>query len=434
MKPHEIGQQSDDEEADNQKLPFDEDDDDINNTYEYNPKPSKARNSQNYRNIESPPPPTQLQQSHFQPPPSKISLPSTTKKSHQKKPAIEKNLNDFEELLNNLGTPLDKIHHNIITPSNTSPSKVPKRPIKKKKNDNAQSRPKMIHTQKTRVNIDDGKRKTKTLITRTTSEQIDSSSNQERNRARTKNVNYHYMLPDKLPNATFPSEIALNEILNIKNEKLLEQEKEASDSEDASIVGYSFDLTKRNYNKYNSDIVNDLEEILRSPIKGHQSTSSLNHMDTILERTEIRDDTYDDVEDEEYQQDEQPESEIIRYNPRPKRNLNKHKTISKLSASATKHDDKVPIRKSNHTNRISNNSRYHDKVTIKEEENINEDYDDDYDKGNRNDRIMTKNMTPNNVPDANSNNTSSNSLYKCEMCSAVFKDRSQLLVHVPVHI
>lgn len=31
-------------------------------------------------------------------------------------------------------------------------------------------------------------------------------------------------------------------------------------------------------------------------------------------------------------------------------------------------------------------------------------------------------------------NANAQNLFKCEMCSAVFSDRAQLLVHVPIHI
>lgn len=94
-------------------------------------------------------------------------------------------------------------------------SKPPKTSEKRKKFKEAtmtNMRPKMIHTQKTRVPIDiqsDGKtrHKTKTLITRTTHTQqehvLRSQTQGERNRPRTKNVSYHVLQPEKLPVATF---------------------------------------------------------------------------------------------------------------------------------------------------------------------------------------------------------------------------------------
>lgn len=400
----------------------DEEEDDANNTYEYNPKSNKTRNIQNYRALESPPPP-QYQQIKQSPPAKKQNAKKLSKPSND----------DFEEMLNNLAAPIEKMPHNVLS-NNPVPVKSPKRPIKRKKGDHGQSsRPKMIHTQKTRVNIEDGKRKTKTFITRTTAELLDSKSNNERNRPRTKNVNYHYMLPDKLPNATFPSEIALNEILNIKHEKLLEQEKGASDSEDASGGVYSFDLSKRNYNKYNSDIVNDLEEILRSPIKGtiHQSPSTLNRNEPILETNDHTglNESYDDDHNNGSGKDE---PEPIRYNPRPKRNL-KSKSSIKISPSSVKQEEKTPTRKT--TNRVT---RYEDKVIKTEQEiSIHEEFDDDVDDG-ENHNISTKvnniEIKSSHVPEPINCNTTSSAHYKCEMCSAVFTDRAQLLIHVPVHI
>lgn len=85
------------------------------------------------------------------------------------------------------------------------------------------SRPKMIHTQKTRVPVDsqEGKgRKTKTLITRTTPQEhmLRGQVSGERNRPRTKNVSYHVLQPEKYPAATFDqeNENPQEELLGIK--------------------------------------------------------------------------------------------------------------------------------------------------------------------------------------------------------------------------
>lgn len=79
------------------------------------------------------------------------------------------------------------------------------------------SRPKMIHTQKTRVPVDSqtdgrGRHKTKTLITRRRApdphllDVLHTRTYTERNRPRTKNVSYHVLQPEKFPLATFNQE------------------------------------------------------------------------------------------------------------------------------------------------------------------------------------------------------------------------------------
>ncbi|CAH0554520.1 unnamed protein product [Brassicogethes aeneus] len=72
------------------------------------------------------------------------------------------------------------------------------------------SRPKMIHTQKTRIAVETGedgkvRHKTKTLVTRTQPTELKSATG-ERIRPRTKNVSYHVYNADKLPLATFPDD------------------------------------------------------------------------------------------------------------------------------------------------------------------------------------------------------------------------------------
>ncbi|XP_055683197.1 zinc finger protein 16 [Lutzomyia longipalpis] len=129
-----------------------------------------------------------------------------------------------------------------------------------------QSRPKMIRTQKTRVAVEDGKRRTKTLITRTAPTDVAGTSGptargQKTLRARIKNVSYHYTDRIMSP-ATFsdvPDQIAQE--VSVKQEPM---EMTAT----ATVLEHDGSgLSKKTYNKYSMDIVNDLEAILRSPIK-----------------------------------------------------------------------------------------------------------------------------------------------------------------------
>ncbi|XP_017780652.1 PREDICTED: zinc finger protein 569 isoform X2 [Nicrophorus vespilloides] len=100
--------------------------------------------------------------------------------------------------------------------ANAKPVKAKKKP----KEAAPPSRPKMIHTQKTKVAVESAeggkmRHKTKTLVTRTQPTELKSSTG-DRIRPRTKNVSYHILNPEKLPLATFPdddTEQAVNSLL-----------------------------------------------------------------------------------------------------------------------------------------------------------------------------------------------------------------------------
>ncbi len=186
------------------------------------------------------------------------------------------------------------------------------------------SRPKMIHTQKMRVPVEDGKRKTRTLITRTSAKDSHEpvpTRISKRNEKKQKNSN-HYVKDDM--------------------DLLLE--------------------SSRKHLKF-PEVVNDLEEIFRSPIKSRESndeyiTSDL-HPPIISKRTS-------------------------------KRNV-------------------VP------TNRYGMEKRSQANEKFKKS-------------------FESPLVEPLNIKIEAEASFSSDDVFTCEMCSAVFRDRAQLLVHVPVHI
>ncbi|XP_059615572.1 zinc finger protein 528 [Phlebotomus argentipes] len=150
-----------------------------------------------------------------------------------------------------------------------------------------QSRPKMIRTQKTRVAVEDGKRRTRTLITRTAPTDLGSSAGsanqanmtarQKQTRARIKNVNYHYQTDRMMSPATFSdvNEQITQDVMSVKQEPV---EMTAT----ATVLEHDGSgLSKRTYNKYSMDIVNDLEAILRSPIKQSPSSGSQREMNQV---------------------------------------------------------------------------------------------------------------------------------------------------------
>lgn len=123
------------------------------------------------------------------------------KKATPKKPrkAQSKVIDDpsYSDVYNSFSTAIESIN-TIMNNTKTTP-----KPKKKVKTEQAvPSRPKMIHTQKTRVPVEstDGSKvrhKTKTLVTRTQPTELKSATG-ERIRPRTKNVSYHIYNSDKL--------------------------------------------------------------------------------------------------------------------------------------------------------------------------------------------------------------------------------------------
>lgn len=118
----------------------------------------------------------------------------------------------YAEVYNSFSSAIENIN-SIVN------SKAAAKNKKKSKNEQSvPSRPKMIHTQKTRVPVetnDGGKvrHKTKTLVTRTQPTELKSATG-ERIRPRTKNVSYHIFNADKPQIATFPEDdIAVNNLL-----------------------------------------------------------------------------------------------------------------------------------------------------------------------------------------------------------------------------
>lgn len=189
------------------------------------------------------------------------------------------------------------------------------------------SRPKMIHTEKTRVPIVDGKRKSKTLITRTSAGKSTKLNNSRKHNVRTVHTNSK---PDLSNENGYARNLSETELL--------------------------LELSKKKI-KYNPDVVNDLEEILRSPIKSNHSAEDLVQTDigNVLKKSPDKWTTVSAKEEEEEDEDGSD---------------NLHRSI--------------------------------DGTTIKEEPPYNMPTDDE--------------------------------VFTCEMCSAVFRDRAQLLIHVPIHI
>lgn len=262
--------------------------------------------------------------------PIKIKSPSI----RDTKMSFNDNFNPFNSIDNDLQS-IDSLVVPSCSSSSSLPMKNAKANMRKRsaKLDQPQqqqqtSRPKMIHTQKMRVPVEDGKRKTRTLITRTSAKDSHEpipTRISKRNEKKQKNSN-HYVKDDM--------------------DLLLE--------------------SSRKHLKF-PEVVNDLEEIFRSPIKSRESN------------------------------DEYITSDI---HPPP--------TVSKRTSKR----NAVP------TNRYGIEKR-----TTAATANVN-----------LNKSIESPLTEPLNIKIEAEASFSSDDVFTCEMCSAVFRDRAQLLVHVPVHI
>lgn len=368
---------------------------------------------------------------------------------------------NFESMLDSLSIPnIDNIpltqtppQSSSSTAATTKAGKLSSSSVNNKKkikaeNQSSSSRPKMIHTQKTRVAIEDGKRKTKTFITRTTSHNDNGrsgSQTSDRVRPRTKNVNYHVLVHDKLPNATFPFD-SFGNILNIKNEKGVTtttataksstnvKKRETSESDS----GFTYELSRTSLDKYNSDIVSDLEEILRSPIKATPSTSTVSTASPQTSYASNR--PKRNVRQKFSFKIESPTSSDYRNSSNTSL---RSKTNKKQSATAS--SSKAPPT-TRTTRRQIKQEVIEDDDDDDGEEEIQEDNDEEQVNENDNDRPINDDDEEEEEEDYRSGKMRikqenqendeeiTDETFKCEMCSAVFSNRAQLLVHVPIHI
>ncbi|XP_019756568.1 zinc finger protein 41 isoform X2 [Dendroctonus ponderosae] len=307
---------------------------------------------------------------------------------------------------------VSEIYNSLHTIESNDSVLLPKSPTskvkytKKKINEGVPipSRPKMIHTQKTRVPVETGedgriRHKTRTLVTRTQPAEIKSSTG-ERIRPRTKNVNYHILNAEKLPLATFPiddqTEEAVENLLretvddSANGEVLTEEFVEETDIAAEQIVETEVPVpvslvevrTRRNSTRSSRNVIGPgskvrlvKEGMVVSKIR--RSSESQNEPESILP----------DIH----------------------------------------HTDQIYVKDEHH-----NNQNQHDDVVSEAPENISE-----YTSKMQN--IKRELMDPSALHELaeismRHANSATNNIFKCEMCDEVFTDRGQLLVHVPIHI
>lgn len=291
-------------------------------------------------------------------------------KKPKKTPTKVLDESSYSDVYNSFTTAIESIS-TIVNNSKATPK--PKKKIKSEQS--VPSRPKMIHTQKTRVPVesDGGKvrHRTKTLVTRTQPTELKSATG-ERIRPRTKNVSYHIYNSDKMEVATFPEEeIAVNNLL-------------ASDM--SSISG-------------NND----------------QSNGTVH-----FEQTQMEVGSEQTIESElEREQDPEPVN-ITR--------VTRGKALKKTANNSLKPGRHL-IGPGDKVVRIVKGGILVSKKKKKDEpEGIFPDNPEEF-------KQEVKQEDPSALHElAEISMQHAQSMFKCEMCSEVFSDRSQLLVHVPIHI
>ncbi|XP_055923940.1 uncharacterized protein LOC129954209 [Eupeodes corollae] len=275
------------------------------------------------------------------------------------------------------------------TPTSSTAVSLPKTPKasrSSKKNasssSKASSRPKMIHTEKTRLPIENGKRKTKTFVTRTEPTELDMFSQRSKSHAN----DYEIISPDKYP----PNQIQSSPV-HIKQEIVCSR----SELYDAQLL-LEATSARRELDKYNPAIVNDLEEILRSPDKSKSPR-----------RRTISDRTDDEIKAEPHSPIQQ-NFDFVRRSTRPRRPVVNRKYLAyetDLPSPAAKAKPRAEKRESKAF--VSSPARTSLKCSSP---------------------IPSPPPTPPPPP------VRKQHYFECEMCSSVFPDRAQLLDHVPIHI
>lgn len=263
-----------------------------------------------------------------------------------------------------------------------------------------QSRPKMIHTQKMRVPVEDGKRKTKTMITRTAPKDSQlSSSGSHHVSSQNKSMQNHY-------NHTAEQTI-------IKDEDFM------SRSETEILL----ELSRKNL-KYSPDVVNDLEEILRSPIKSKEANEEYITSDPFPFENMMASSTT-----------------TSSTSTRPQRASARRSVVNQLRVAHQQHKQKSS-RTSNETTKRVKYGR--STVTARASTSRHQQHDGHHhhhtndDEEHNGEADCQSHLAPSIVikheKEEEYSMTGEDTMFTCEMCSAVFRDRAQLLIHVPIHI
>lgn len=289
----------------------------------------------------------------------------------KKSPAPKSNIDEsYAEVYNSFSSTLETLN-SIMNPKTSGKAKK-----KTKAEPVVPSRPKMIHTQKTKVAVETGeggkiRHKTKTMVTRTQPTELKSATG-ERIRPRTKNVSYHVLHPDKLPLATFPDDDVAQAVSNLL----------------ASEPGHS--QTNGDDNEVAEEPSTDSVKVENTPSK-KKPNNSLTPGRHIIG----------------------PGTKVVRI------------VKGGMIVSKNKKKEEVPVVGTQSLDQSESTSTA---TTQSETDNLVPEVEQ---------KVIVKQeiVDPSPLHElAEISMQHAQSMFKCEMCSEVFSDRSQLLVHVPIHI
>lgn len=354
------------------------------------------------------------------------------KKNKQHRSNVEEGyqnvLKSFESSLQNINS--------IVSNSklNASKSKLSKKKLRKEEKkqeaqaSNQSGRPKMIHTQKTRVPVEVGSdgakkgQKTKTMVTRTPKVMPNEHKSGvfpggERNRPRTKNVSYHIEGKSQLAPATFPTKSAKEDASTMSKQMNVKQEpgvqKATGDSHrnnNGNILALSKSQESSNKRKSSAAAVKRSKR-QKHPVKQEVNTSI-------------------EINAEEQQQQQQLQlrnnnnnnNNTMENSGEPARLMEHAVDGSNLEvafeASVVTAQDEDNILPHNAAQEMGNGDNV--KLSVKVES------------APQTRMLVHSVITPvDDVPETIIPDTVE---YTCEMCAAVFSSRAELLVHVPIHI
>lgn len=313
------------------------------------------------------------------------------------------------------------------------------------------SRPRMIHTQKTRVAATDGKRKTKTVITKDIKSQPLNSSPEaypalEFKRSRNRTVPTYREIPsDKISSESFPllddgqeededpqDQAALDALSNSTNQR---RQQEVPSYEDLLNQNLLMEISRKDkyIDKFNSDIVNDLEEILRSPVKSNSHAPPADIMATPKATSQY------------YTQPDDPDTSASYSKSRKTARKQQFKKLKKdpslTSELRSQRLTRRQLEREVNFLREAYNPDYA-QVTVKQEKDSPDKLSamllNDIQPATTSAVLINPKLErePSPEPEAAPPPPPPPppQLFQCEMCSAVFQDRSQLLLHVPIHI
>lgn len=357
------------------------------------------------------------------------------KKNKQHRSNVEEGyqnvLKSFESSLQNINS--------IVSNSklNASKSKISKKKMRKdeKKQEaqasNQSGRPKMIHTQKTRVPVEVGSdgakkgQKTKTMVTRTPKVMPNEHKSGifpggERNRPRTKNVSYHIEGKSQLASATFPksakedaSTMSTQLMANIKQEPGVQKTTGDSHRNNNGNI-LALGKTQESKRKSSSATVKRTKRQKHTVVKQELNTSIV-----------------PDVEEQQQQQQLQlrnnnnNNNNTMENSGDPVRLMehavdgNNLEVAFEASVVTAQEDDEVESILPHNTVEMGNGDNV--KLSVKVESAPQT-------------RMLAVHSVIAPVDDVPETIIPDTVEYTCEMCAAVFSSRAELLVHVPIHI